>query len=430
VKKQLFFKFLLILVIVALTVIVDMPGGPNLKFWLINKKLDVVQGLDLKGGTHLEYEADFSGTEEKNQETALSGAINVIEKRVNSLGVSEPTITKVSFGDKKGIIIELPGVQDSQEAINIIGKTAKLEFQEPLDDQSSGGGDGFQPGWKKTTLGGEHLVSADVTFTSSQSATSAFNKPQVSLKFNSDGAKLFEQITERNLQKPVAMVLDDSLISSPTVQDVIRTGDAVITGKYTLKEAKQLALQLNSGALPVPLKIVSQRNIGATLGKASIEKSLIAGFVGMGLVMLFIILYYKMLGVIASIALTIYTLLNLAVFKLIPVTLTLAGIAGFILSIGAAVDANILIFERLKEEKLKGKSLREAIDTGFSRAWLSIRDSNMASVITALILIWLGSGIVRGFAITLLIGILISMFSAITVSRTLMFLILRERKTK
>ena len=429
-KKSLIPKLLFIIIIVALAIIIDMPGGPNLKFWLIDKKLNVVQGLDLKGGTHLEYEADFSGTEEKNQETALSGAINVIEKRVNSLGVSEPTITKVSFGNKRGIIVELPGVQDSQEAINIIGKTAKLEFHEPLDDSESGGGDGFQPGWKKTGLGGEHLISAEVTFTSSQSATSAFNKPQVSLKFNSDGAKLFEQITERNLQKPVAMVLDDSLVSSPTVQDVIRTGDAVITGEYSLREAKELALQLNSGALPVPLKIVSQRNIGATLGKTSIEKSIIAGFVGMGLVILFMVLYYKMAGVIAGLALIIYSLLNLAVFKLIPVTLTLAGIAGFILSIGAAVDANILIFERLKEEKLKGKSLREAIDSGFSRAWLSIRDSNMASVITALILIWLGSGIVRGFAITLLIGILISMFSAITVSKTLMLLILREKNNR
>jgi preprotein translocase subunit SecD len=425
--KKLIYKLVFIIVITALAIVIDIPSGPNLKFWLIDKKLDIVQGLDLKGGVHLEYEADFKDIPPEDQKTALSGAINVIEKRINSLGVTEASIREVSFGGKAGILVELPGISDTQQALDIIGKTAKLEFQELIEDREQKTGDGFQPGWKKTGLGGEHLIKAEVTFTNSQSR-SAFNRPQISIKFNSEGRKLFDEITGRNLQKPSAIILDDQLISAPTVQNQISTGEAVITGEFTLKEAKNLALQLNSGALPVDLKLVSQRSIGATLGKQSIEKSLIAGLLGLAVVLIFMILYYRLSGLIASLALIIYILIVLAIFKLIPVTLTLAGIAGFILSVGVAVDANILIFERTKEELQKKVRLKQAIETGFSRAWTSIRDSNVTSIITALILIWLGSGIVRGFAVTLLIGILISMFSAITVSKTLMLLILREKK--
>lgn len=402
-----------------------MPGGPNLKFWLIDKKLDIVQGLDLKGGVHLEYEADFIGMDEVNQKTALQGAINVIEKRVDGLGVSEPSVREASYGNKRGIIVELPGIKDTQEALEIIGKTAKLEFQETIQD----GGDGLSQNWKKTGLEGKHLKKATVTYSDPQSSASISNQPQVSIEFNAEGTKLFDEITGRNLQKPVAIVLDGQLVSAPTVQNQISAGNAVITGDFNVKEARNLALQLNSGALPVPLKVASQQTIGATLGRESIEKSLAAGGIGLLTVMLFMVLYYRLAGGVASLALIIYTLIVLAIFKLIPVTLTLSGIAGFILSIGAAVDANILIFERTKEELREGIGLKQAIENGFSRAWLSVRDSNVASIITAIILIWLGSGIVRGFAITLLIGILVSMFSAITVSKTLMLLILRGKKT-
>ncbi|TSC93223.1 MAG: preprotein translocase subunit SecD [Candidatus Berkelbacteria bacterium Licking1014_7] len=428
-KKNIITKLCLILIILALAILIDMPSGPNLKFWFIDKKLDIVQGLDLAGGVHIEYEADFSKIETANQKQALAGAINVIEKRVNGLGVSEPTIRETSYGDKKGISVELAGIKNPKEALDTIGKTAELTFEEQVIDPSQGGGDGSAPGWNLTGLTGAHLAKADVTFSGANSQ-SINNKPQISLKFNAEGARRFGEITARNIGKPVAIVLDGALVSAPTVQNEISAGDAVITGEFTLKGARELALQLNSGALPVPLKVVSERSIGATLGNESIQKSLIAGIIGLLVVFVYMVFYYRLSGLIAGIALIIYTLIVLAIFKLIPITLTLSGIAGFILSIGAAVDANILIFERTKEELKQGNSLQEAIETGFDRAWLSIRDSNMASIITAIILIWLSTGLVRGFAITLLIGILVSMFSAITISKTLMLLILKEKLKK
>ncbi len=254
--------------------------------------------------------------------------------------------------------------------------------------------------------------------------------PQVGIQFNAEGSEVFEDVTVRNLQKPVAIKLDDLIISTPTVQTVIKDGNAVITGEFTIEEAKNLTIQLNAGALPVPIELTEQRTIGPTLGSESVKKSLTAGLIGIFLVACFMIIYYRLPGLLATIALLIYAFIVLALFKLIPITLTLAGIAGFILSIGMAVDANILIFERTKEELFLKKPISNAIDNGFKRAWASIRDSNVSSLITCLILYFGTTGIVRGFAVTLGIGILISMFTAITVSRTFLKLLVGTRFEK
>jgi len=246
--------------------------------------------------------------------------------------------------------------------------------------------------------------------------------PQVSFEFNSEGARLFEAITQRNLAKPIGIFLDDGIVSAPTVQAIIRDR-GVITG-VALEDARILAIQLNAGALPVPVSVVQQQDVDATLGTDSVQKSILAGEVGLGVVMLFMLLYYRLPGLLAGIALGLYTVFLLAIFKLIPVTLTLPGIAASILSIGMAVDANILIFERLKEELRDGRSLRAGIEAGFNRAWSSIRDSNVSTLITCSVLYWFGSNfgatLVQGFALTLAIGVLLSMFTAVVVSRSLL----------
>lgn len=279
-------------------------------------------------------------------------------------------------------------------------------------------------GWKNTELSGKQLSRATVVFEQQT------NQPQVSLQFNDEGAKLFEDITTRNVGKPIAIFLDQQVISAPSVNEPISGGQAVITGNFTVQEAKLLAQRLNAGALPVPINLVSQQRVGASLGEEAVAQSLRAGLYGFLLVALFMILYYRLPGLLAVIALLIYMSVTLAIFKFWPVTLTLAGIAGFILSIGMAVDANVLIFERLKEELRKGKTLPVAMSEGFARAWTSIRDSNVSSLITCAILAWFGTSVVKGFALTLAIGILVSMFSAITITRTLMRVVIRERQTK
>jgi protein-export membrane protein SecD len=598
-------------------------------------------GLDLQGGTHLLYEADMSQIPDKDRANAVEGARDVIERRVNAFGVSEPVVQTNKAGETWRIIVELAGVKDVGEAIKMIGETPLLEFKEQgaeqqqmteeqkkqLEDynkeakdkanqilkevlkksadfaslakeksedtstKDKGGDLGFikeggqyseffakakligkdviyyqlietsegyniikrgdrqeaeevkashilicykgasrcekdtskedakkkieelkakvtkdnfvelakenstEPGaessggdlgwfsrgmmvkpfedvifnmkkgeisdivetefgyhlifkadtrsvteyevsriliktkkesdilppaspWKYTGLTGKQLKKAQVQFDPNT------NEPNVSLEFNDEGKELFAEITERNIGKPVAIFLDGSPITTPTVQEAIKEGKAVITGKFNLKEAKQLAQRLNAGALPVPIKLISQQTVGASLGTESVQKSLYAGVVGLLAVALFMILFYRLPGIISVIALLIYGVIVLAIFKLVHVTLTLAGIAGFNLSVGMAVDANILIFERLKEELRAGKSLGQSIDEGFRRAWTSIRDSNFSSLITCVILIWFGSSIIKGFAITLAIGILVSMFSAITTTRILLKLMM------
>ena len=463
-------------------------------------------GLDLQGGTHLVYQADVSEVPEGGRGEALSGVRDVIERRVNVFGVSEPLVqvNRNSNGDYR-LIVELAGITDIDEATDMIGETPLLEFKErPADfnpeeitlnpemntvatsttatssavststidlnsdinspviniqDQASN-----YENWENTNLSGKHLERAVVQFNPTD------NSPEVSLQFNKEGADLFAEITKENIGKPIAIFLDGYIISAPRVNDRITGGQAVISGNFNLEEAKTLTQRLNAGALPVPIELLSQRTVGASLGAQSINTSLQAGVLGLILVVIFLILYYRLPGLLAVLSLAIYGLTVLAIFKgisillalvmviiiiglmiytfhdlkvfdsilsillitigiflfiyaLKPITLTLSGIAGFILSIGMAVDANILIFERFKEELKAGKSLAQSIDEGFARAWPSIRDGNISTIFICLVLMFFGTGSVQGFGTTLFIGISISMFSAIVITRTFMLMV-------
>lgn len=386
----------------------------------IDKKLDLVLGLDLAGGSHLVFEADTSGISEEKKNTAIEGVRNAIERRVNLFGVSEPNVQNSSFEEKDRIIVELPGVDDTQQAIDLIGQTAQLVFAEVGTEE--------EPGIYPTDLTGADLRSADVVFDQTT------GKPTIAIEFTEEGAQKFERLTEKNIGKPLPIMLDFQPISSPVVQDKITGGSAQITGDFSLEEAKNLSIQLNAGALPVPIELVEQRTIGATLGAESVEKSIRAGLIGLVMVLAFMILVYGKLGLVADIALVIFGLITLALYKLIPVVLTLPGIAGFLLSVGMAVDANILIFERFKEER-KLRPLSDALEVSFGRAWDSIRDANIATLVTAFILAnpldWNflhTSGPVRGFAITLALGIAISLFTGVYVSRNLLRVFIKENK--
>jgi preprotein translocase subunit SecD len=406
----------LIIFLIAGSVLTDLPSGPSI---LGRDKVQL--GLDLQGGTHLVYETDLSKIEDADKSDAVSSVIEVIRRRVDALGVSEPVIQSTKISGSDAVIVELPGVSDVEEAKNIVGKTAQLEFYEQSSTEGTTeenvNNTNAVPGFQATDLNGSHLKKAEVEFSGGAGNKAVSGSPEISLTFTSEGAKLFGEITKRNVGKPVAIVLDGEVISAPTVQTAIENGKAVITGDFTIEEAKNLAIQLNAGALPVPINLVEERTVGATLGNESIRKSFVAGLVGVALVILFMIIFYGYMGIITSIALIIYSLITLSVYKLIPVTMTMAGIAGFILSVGMAVDANILIFERTREELRRGRDVMAAIKEGFGRAWPSIRDSNVSTMITCLILFWLGTGLVRGFALTLLIGVIVSMFSAITITK-------------
>ncbi len=496
-------------------------------------------GLDLQGGTYLVYEADVSGIKggDAAKAEALEGVRDVIERRINAFGISEPVVQTNHYGNKWRLIVELAGVHNVDKAIKMIGETPTLEFkvennqparkltpqekkemeaynkkayekaewiiqqlkkganfaelakkysQDPGSRAKGGelgwisrgktvpnfekaafslgvgqitpkpvktvygyeiikvegrrggprpdGSDGTEvkvrhilirtknkfnyvkpvSHWKNTGLSGKQLIKSQVEFNPNT------NEPEVSLEFNDQGKKLFSKITKENIGKKIAIFLDGSPISIPVVNEQIRNGKAVITGNFSIKQARLLAERLNAGALPVPIKLISQNTIGASLGKASLKKSLKAGIYGFLAIILFLLLVYRLKGVAASIALIVYVVLTLAVFKFLGITLTLAGMAGLILSIGMAVDANVLIFERMKEEKALGKTGMQLIDDGFSRAWPSIRDGNISTLITCLILIWFSTSMVKGFAITLGIGILISMFSAVVVTRLIL----------
>lgn len=435
---------LLILLITVLAVIIDLPQNyrlnfkigsftfdqtihnPNLNLTLgpIQLKKDFVSrfGLDLSGGIHLVLEADMKTIAPADKEKAFASARDVVERRVNLYGLTEPSVQQAKVGQSYRIIVEIPGVSDTTSTVDLIGKTAQLSFfEEGTPSAKEATPSSFADIWKVSTgLTGKNLKRSEVVFNPNT------GKPEVSLEFDEAGAQMFSDITGRNVGKTVAIFLDDQLVSAPRVNEPIPSGKAVIQGTFTAQEAKQLSVALNAGALPVPLKVIEQKNIGATLGAASIQKSLLAGAIGLFIVAVFMVVNYGLLGLLADTALLIYTLVVFALFRLIPVTLTLAGIAGFILSIGMAVDANILIFERMKEEIRWGRDKATAIRLGFDRAFPSIRDSNMSSLITCGILYWFGTGIVRGFAITLAIGILISLFSAITVTRTFLRMVYRE----
>lgn len=379
-------------------------------------------GLDLAGGTRLVYLADVSAVTAQDASSAMSGLKDVIERRVNLFGVSEPAIEVERSTSEWRLIVELAGIKDISQAIKLIGETPYLEFKEPKDDsetqkilkeQKAGNKNylSIDPYFQSTNLSGKYIKSAKIEFDRTT------YQPTVSVQFNGDGAKIFEDLTTRNVTKQLGIYLDGLPISAPVVREPITGGSAVISGKFTLDEAKKLAERLNAGALPVPIKLISQDSVGASLGQNSLDNSIKAGFLGFLAVVIFMILYYRLAGFVAIGALLIYTALVLAVFKLVPITLTLAGVAGFILSIGMAVDANILIFERMKEEVRAGKKLSLAIDSGFARAWPSIRDSNISTLITTTVLYYFTTSIVKGFALTLGIGVIVSMFSAIFVTR-------------
>ena len=518
--------FSLILVLVIFCLLVDLPRVPSWipgHNWFSNLKVHL--GLDLQGGLHLIYKANTDKVPQEDIEYAVEGVRDVIERRINAFGVAEPQVQTAKTGNEWRIIVELPGISNVSQALEMIGQTPILEFkeqgqarsltseeqaeidqynQEQLEKARSvlerikkgesfedlakeysedvgskeKGGDlgwfgkgvmvpefekavfedlkkgeitpepvetqfGYHiikkvdertnqqgetevrashilflkeskdiqvPEWTYTGLTGQHLKRAYLSFDQQ-------NAPQVSLEFDEEGAKLFKEITQRNINKPVAIFLDGTPISIPTVQEVIPNGRAVITGKFSIIEAKELAERLSAGALPVPIELLSQQKIGPSLGKVYLERSFFAGLLGLLLVMAFLIYFYRRKGSAACLALMVYALIVLAIYKLIPVTLTLAGVAGFILSIGMAVDANVLIFERIKEEQALGKEPLIALKAGFQHAWTAIRDSNITSLIICFILYQFGTGLVRGFGLTLGIGILVSMFSAMVVTR-------------
>lgn len=463
--KQKYFIFVVIIVLAILAGNFVYPNYFNQGVDFLNNKFQwklphfwtkpYIFGLDLQGGVSLVYEADLSTVSDKS--LAMEGLRDVIERRVNLFGVSEPVVQVQ--GDNR-LVVELPGVDDVKSAIEMIGQTPYLEFLEQRDSEitqiilakmeevqaAQEKGEDItkienwrmilqNPYFQPTELTGKYLSKTNVFF------DQVTYKPQIELVFNSEGEKLFAEITEKNIQKPLAIFLDGASIIdtnqdgkidqgdlyAPIIQDKITGGRAVITGDMSIQTANDISRRLNSGALPVKIgSPVSQETVGPTLGAVSLQKSLSAGIYGFLAVVVFMILFYRLPGLLASLALVLYIAVALSIFKLIQVTLTLAGIGGFILSIGMAVDANILIFARMKEEIKAGKGISEAIGEGFSRAWLSIRDSNFNSLIVCAILFIFSTSFIKGFALTLAIGILVSLFSAIFVTKNLLLIFIRN----
>ena len=378
-------------------------------------------GLDLQGGMHLIYEADLSSIESNDRSLVMDGLRDVIERRINFFGVSEPLVQV----QRERLVVELAGIIDPAEAIKQIGKTPFLEFKEQkanfaeiiennqkVTEAKQGQ---LEDPFQSTALTGRYLKKAEVGF--DQQTT---YQPLVLLEFNDEGAKIFEDLTEKNVGKELAIYVDGIPLSAPVVQEKISGGKAQISGNFTIPEAKTLAQNLNAGALPVPIKLISQQTIGPVLGKASLEKSLKAGIFGLLAIFLFLIVFYRLPGLFAALSLLMYVSFMLSLIKVIPITLTLAGIAGFLLSVGMAVDANVLIFSRMREELKQGKNFFQSLNEGYRRAWPAIRDGNFTTILVGLILFWLGTSFVKGFALTLVIGNIISMFSAIFITNNLL----------
>ncbi|MDP2641575.1 MAG: protein translocase subunit SecD, partial [Candidatus Yanofskybacteria bacterium] len=379
-------------------------------------------GLDLQGGLHLVYEADLSQINPLEYNSAMEGLRDVIERRVNLFGVSEPVVQTEGTGDRRRLIVELAGIESTAQAVQMIGQTPYLEFREPKPEYQEivernlrifeGREEGeIEDPFVPTQLSGRYLQKTTLEF--GQIAS----EPIIQLEFNQEGAQLFGEITSRTIGLPLAIFLDGQLLSAPTVQQQISGGSAQITGSFTREEARQIVRDLNAGSLPVPITILSEEHVGATLGNVSFEKSLKAGLGGLVLVGLFMLFFYKLPGLIASLSLLFYLFVVLAIVKFLGLTLTLAGIAGLVLSIGMAVDANILIFSRLREEVRQNNGLPRALEDAFHRAWPSIRDGNVTTLLVAAVLFWIGSSFVQGFALMLSLGIVLSMFSALFVTR-------------
>ncbi len=445
---------------------INLPDNPGLHLGPINKEIKVHEGLDLQGGLQVLLQADVADCASVTND-AMDAARAIVENRINGLGVTEPLIQR---SGQCRLVVQLPGINNPDEAIKTFGGTGLLEFIDAGDTglregeviQTTGPATVVLPGTPvptivpptampvptaavtstagvtstapvtattpvtttvyRTVMTGKDLKSASVAF---QQTT---NQPYIQFTLSDEGGKIFGDYTSKNVGKYLAITMDKQVISSPVIRSAITGGSGIIEGQFTLDEANRLVLQLKYGALPVPLKVVQSSAIGPTLGRDSVDRSVTAGAIGLIIVVLFMLLYYRLPGLLADLALTVYALIVFAIYKFgVPgifpyVTLTLPGIAGFILSVGMAVDANILIFERMKEELRAGRTLMLAIEAGFQRAWPSIRDSNISTLITCAILLWFGTSfgasLVAGFALTLAIGVLVSLFTAVTVTRT------------
>ncbi len=431
-NRRYFITLAVIVVFVVFSGYVNWPDNPGLNLGFGNtrlvRELRYHLGLDLRGGLHVVLRAT-PGEDQEITSDHMEATRDIIAERVNALGVSEP-IVQLEGTDR--IIVELPGVENPDEAIALFRETGELAFVDlgassvpPVPVGGLVEGEQY-----RRLFTGAMVKSAEVGFDER-------SLPQITFELKDEGAVVFEEFTSQNICVRIdgapctwlGITLDDILISAATISSTI-SNRGRITGSFTLEEVREIVIKLKYGALPVPLEIAQNRTVGPTLGKDSVDRSLRAGIIGLALVAVFMLIYYRLPGVVATVALIIYALLVLGIFKLWPVVLTLAGIAGFILSVGMAVDANILIFERLKEELRRGRTLRSALDVGFERAWTSIRDSNISTLITCAVLFYFGSGIVRGFAITLAIGVIISMFTAITVTRTFLYFVVRLPKLR
>ncbi len=405
---------------------IKIPLNRDIKIPFANKSLthnyDIKTGLDIQGGSHLIFEADMNGIKDSDRLTALEAAKTNILGRVDSLGVGEPVVQTSQSGQTYRILVELPGVKNTQEAINLIGQTAQLDFRVPNPATESG------ELFLETGLTGKNLSSATPSIDPNSGANT------VQIVFDDEGRDLFGKLTTEYVGRQIYIFLDDKPLSAPVVNQPITGGNAIITGGnpgFTAEETKQLSIALNAGALPVPVKLVQQQTVGATLGSESINASIKAGLIGLFTVAVFMLVYYGRLGIVALLGLVIYALLSFTVYKLLGITLSLPGITGFLLSVGMAVDANILIFERYKEEIRLKRSPQLAMEQAFGRAWDSIRDANVCTLATSFILYSTTNSVVRGFAVTLSLGIFISLFTGIVVSRTLLRSVMpRPRRIK
>ena len=453
-KKKTYLTLFFILILTILSVYFNFPEYFN-KYQPIEKlrmpEIPFKLGLDLQGGTQLIYEADLTNIEEKDRGTTMDGLKDIIERRVNLFGVQEPVVqVQQSSNNTYKLLVELPGVKDISEAIEMIGQTPFLEFREERDAKETEEIINKQkelqekiekntlsledienqqilytdPYFKSTNLTGKYLKKAELVFDQNT------QKPMILLHFTDEGSRVFAELTEKNVGKKLAIYVDGNILSAPVVQEKISGGNAQITGEFTIKEAQELVRNLNAGALPVPIKLASQQTIGPTLGMLSLKQSLKAGIYGFVAIILFMIILFRLPGFLSSLSLGIYVSLVLSVFKTVPVTLTLAGIGGFILSMGMAVDANVLIFCRLREELKQGKDFRVALEEAFRRSWPAIRDGNLTTLIVALILFFLGTSFIKGFALTLMIGIIFSLFTNIFITKNLLRIFVGTRFEK
>ncbi len=397
-------KFIALIAIIVIVAYIMLEGLSIGKFEIKPVSKSIRQGLDLKGGVYAVMEGQG-----KVSPDDISKAISVIDNRVNALGVTEPVI--VAEGSNR-IRVELPGVNDPESAINFLGQTAQLQFVGPDD---------------KVILTGANVKDSKAVVGKD---SNGMDMPQVTLEFNGEGSKKFADATAKYMNQQISIVLDDKIISAPVVQSQITGGQAVITGMEDFDEASKLAVQVRSGALPVTLKPIEIRTVGPTLGQDALTKSLQAGIYGVLIVMLFMLVYYRLPGLVADIALAIYIMITFAVFALLKVTMTLPGIAGIILSIGMAVDANVIIFERIKEELKSGKSLRASIEQGFHRALIAVVDSNVTTLIACVVLFYLGAGSIKGFAVTLAVGVLASMLTAVAITKYILNTVVGMNITK